>query len=96
MSHKNLKRFYDSRHWKRTRLYVLTRDRGVCKECGKVGNHVHHIKPLTIYNVDNYDVALNPDNLELLCTSCHTAKHSKGSKREDVDFDAQGNLIKRK
>lgn len=39
---------------------------------------LHHIKPLDDDTVGDPDVAYNPDNLEILCHSCHNAEHDKG------------------
>jgi len=96
MSSDNLNKFYHSARWKKTRNFIKAKYHGVCAECGLRGNEVHHIKPLTVANIDDYNISLNPDNLVLLCTSCHNAKRSVGSVREDLFFDDNGNVLPRK
>lgn len=69
--------FYSSRKWLAVRDTVRKRDGMVCQKCGKdvVGRYiVDHIKPLTMSNYKDYDVAYNLDNLQLLCISCHNNK----------------------
>lgn len=54
---------------------------GVCARCGGVFDvdelRPHHIEPLTLENVDDPHVALNPDNIEVLCHACHNAVHAR-------------------
>jgi len=55
---------------------VHVRDRGVCQNrvngalCGKKGNHVHHIVPLSRGGVTRLS------NLILFCEDCHKRRHS--------------------
>ena len=93
---KEIDKFYHSAKWKRCRAYVVSLHRGVCQRCGMPGTEVHHIIPLTIDNVNDPFIALNPDNLELLCKSCHDMERRKyDDVRGDLKFDEQGNLVKR-
>ena len=48
------------------------------------GEQVHHKIRLTPDNLADPAVALNWDNLELLCTACHQEEH-KGKKRWTTD-----------
>jgi len=90
----NVRRFYQSKLWKSVRQRVRYKHRGICEECGNAGWEVHHIIPLTESNVDDPDISINEKNLQLLCTSCHDAKRSQEEvTREDVAFDADGNLV---
>jgi 5-methylcytosine-specific restriction protein A len=68
--------YYQSRHWKATRLEALTRDNFQCQPCkrqGRVksGNIGDHIEPLKqggskeVYNV------------ECSCSKCHAVKSAK-------------------
>lgn len=41
----------------------------------KPGVEVHHIEELTPMNIHRPEVALNMDNLVLLCRECHKARH---------------------
>lgn len=58
---------------------------------------MHHKIPLTPENIYNPEITLNWDNLELLCSSCHSIEHNKKYEaiREDVMFDENGDLVKR-
>lgn len=74
-------RFYTSRAWKDLRAYIIKERGGLCESCLKQGiikaaDVVHHIKPVTAENVNDPEIALNPDNLMALCTECHAAIHS--------------------
>lgn len=62
---------------------------GLCECCLKAGIIkagviVHHKVHLTPDNIDNPEVALNPDNLMLVCRDCHAKLHGK-TKRYKVD-----------
>ena len=66
-------RFYTSHEWRRIRNHCIARDRGL--DLGVEGYEihdritVHHMNPMTIEDVSNY----NPDILdpEFLITTCH-------------------------
>lgn len=69
--------FYESEKWQKLRNEIRKRDKMTCKMCGNpiTGKCiVDHIIPLTKENVNDWDIAYNPDNLQLLCISCHNAK----------------------
>lgn len=65
-------------------MFILTRDHYLCQTClrkGKlsIANTVHHIKPLEDYP----ELALDEENLESICPSCHNKEHpEKGRGRE--------------
>ena len=87
-------KFYSSTRWKRAQRYIKTKYRGLCQECGKAGWEVHHIKPLTPFNLNDESIALSEDDLTLLCTSCHNAERSGNYYvRKGLMFDDEGNLI---
>ncbi len=88
-----LERFYKSDSWHLARAIVIARANGLCEKCGKVGSEVHHIVHLTIENVDDVSVSINPKNLILLCKDCHNKEHHRFGKFTDYSFDADGNLI---
>lgn len=60
---------------------------------------VHHKKHLDANSIEDASVALNWDNLELLCIRCHNQEHIPlierrvSEIREDVKFDDDGNII---
>lgn len=69
--------FYRSNKWKRTREHIIRRD-GQCTSCGTHDHlQVHHIISIT----DAPHLALDPDNLTTLCSTCH-ARESNTTKRE--------------
>ncbi|PLR93200.1 HNH endonuclease [Bacillus sp. T33-2] len=68
--------FYKSTAWEKCRDVVLRRDHYLCQECYRnkkvtPADLVHHIVEL----LNDWDMALDPDNLESLCHSCHNRKH---------------------
>ncbi|MFA5283922.1 MAG: HNH endonuclease [Bacilli bacterium] len=64
---------------------------GRCERCGGIGQEVHHRQRVTIENVEDASVSLNPENLELLCKDCHNKEHQRF--RKEMLFDAEGNII---
>lgn len=85
---KKTKAFYKSAAWLKCRKLVLKRDYYLCQPCLRDGklttaDAVHHIKPLEDYP----ELALDMDNLESICNSCHNKEHPEkggGSKKEPV------------
>ena len=47
------------------------------------GEEVHHKIRLTPENISNPAIALNWDNLELLCKKCHMEEHTRRRWRAD-------------
>ena len=66
--------FYRSREWRRTRNEIIIRDEGC--DLGIIGRdifdriYVHHMNPIEIVDMDNYDLLLDPEFL--ICTSFDT------------------------
>lgn len=73
-----LDKFYHSGPWRKVRKIIVKHYLGLCQECGATGSEVHHKIPLTVDNVNDPMISLNPDNLTLLCKSCHDAIRSEG------------------
>ena len=70
------KDFYNSTPWKRVRSLKLSRD-PLCEPCKREGRTmaattVHHKLPLT----ERPDLALDLENLESICASCHSRHHA--------------------
>lgn len=104
------KAFYNSKAWQSCRdSYISQRtvvDGGMCEDCKEEpGEELHHIKELTVANIDNSDITLNHDNLMWLCKDCHFKAHRKliveGFNRRKVKtilndagyyFDDDGNI----
>lgn len=86
MSEKFSRAFYNSVAWKTTREAYKKSKGGLCEDClekGLItpGAEVHHINPLTPDNITDTSVSLNWDNLCLLCSSCHHARHNSPQRR---------------
>ena len=88
--------FYFSPAWRNMRVYILKRDKYLCRDCLDKGlfvpaEEVHHIVPLTAKNINNTDITLSEDNLISLCRLWHRARHtynnSRRNRRYTVDDD---------
>lgn len=77
-------KFYNSREWIEMRSFIFQRDKAICKNCSSliIGRYaVHHIIHITMENIHDPSITLNPDNLELLCAECHNKHHKKKIKK---------------
>lgn len=68
-------RFYHTDEWRRLRALVIARDGSRCASCRRPIRReedltVDHVKPRSRYP----ELALNPDNLQVLCRRCNSAK----------------------
>lgn len=82
--------FYNSSAWRACRESYWRQAGGLCEDClknGRItkGEEVHHITELSLDNIGNPAVTLNPDNLVLLCHDCHMKRHAKTQRRYMVD-----------
>lgn len=77
---KEIDTFYHSKAW-RDLSYLLRLKSGKCQRCGRVADmkqlHAHHKVLLTPSNVNDTTISLNPDNIEILCNSCHDEEHNR-------------------
>ena len=76
------RKFYNSDKWKHCRdVYIQERlltDGGMCERCHEqAGAELHHIEHLSIFNINDTNITLNPDNLMWLCKDCHFAMHKE-------------------
>ena len=88
------RKFYHSTAWiKTSKAYAASRFY-ICEICWKPAKQyvVHHKKHLTPENINDPYIALNWDNLQLLCTECHNQIHKTKSSRQ-VIFDSTGQVI---
>ena len=92
--------FYNSKAWKDCREGYIQSVNGLCERClanGKYtpGYELHHKVWLTPENINDPYITLGWDNLEFLCSSCHSVEHMTKYKatRDDVMFDSEGQLI---
>ncbi len=74
---KSLKAFYNCDEWQCVREQVLTDADNTCGDCGALAEEVHHIIFLTLENVNDYTISLNPKNLIALCHQCHNKRHGR-------------------
>lgn len=91
------KEFYHSKAWKRlSRAFLLSKNY-ICERCGGPAEIAHHKIYLTVENLFDPDISLNPDNLEALCKNCHNAEHfgTGGATAAGLAFDESGNLIQK-
>ena len=80
------RRFYSSKAWQDCRNEYAKRRHYLCENCLRKGIYrpgeiVHHVIELDPINIENPEVALNFDNLELLCRECHSAIHDNAGGR---------------
>lgn len=76
------KGFYGSKTWQHCRLAYAKSVGNLCEECLKenkvtAGEIVHHKIHLTPENIKDPDIALNWNNLELVCRECHKKLHEE-------------------
>lgn len=68
---KEYKNYLLSKQWLELRLDILTNRGGKCEECGSKNKiQVHHLTYKNIFNEE-------PEDLILLCRSCHELEHKK-------------------
>ncbi len=77
------RKFYKSKAWQVCRAaYIAWRvlvDSGLCECCGKEpGYIVHHEIQLTPENINDPEVALNPEYLSYECKACHDLHEGHG------------------
>jgi len=82
------KQFYSSKQWQDCRNAYARSRRNLCEICLengllKYGEIVHHKVHLSDENFSDPSVALDWNNLQLLCRDCHAKQHS--GKRYKVD-----------
>ena len=73
-------KFYKTSVWMKCAKAYKNSKGGLCERCWSKGlivpgEEVHHKIKLTPDNVNDPAVALNWDNLELLCKNCHLEEH---------------------
>ena len=87
-----LQRFYGSKRWHDLRTVLIIQRHGICARCGKDFSSdtsqliAHHKEHLTDETLKDPEVAVNPDNVEIVCAKCHAHYHpEKGfTKRKQV------------
>ena len=87
-----LQRFYASKRWRDLRQVLIVQRHGICDRCGKDFSFdtseliAHHKEHLTDESLADPDVAVNPDNIEIVCQKCHAHYHTErgATKRKQV------------
>lgn len=87
-----LQRFYASKRWRDLRQVLIIQRHGICARCGKDFSDdtsqliAHHLEHLTDDTLKDPAVAVNPENVEIVCQKCHAHYHpEKGfTKRKQV------------
>lgn len=78
--------FYKSEAWRSLRRALIQERGTVCPVCHRDYMAdtskliAHHIQELTPDTVHDASIALNPDNVELICFDCHNAAHKRFGK----------------
>ena len=82
-------RFYTSKDWRRTSRAKLQAVGYKCEarleHCTRLAVEVHHIKP--IQTPEGWDLRLDWDNLEAVCTACHNGRHPEKLLRRRASAD---------
>lgn len=88
-----LQRFYGSKRWRDLRDMLVIQRHGICERCGRNYSDdtsmltAHHKEHLTDDTLKDPQVAVNPENIEILCARCHALQHrTRGfiKKRKEV------------
>lgn len=73
--------FYCRKEWLQLAQACKINSGGYCARCGNVFDiselRPHHKIELTLDNIDDVNISLNPDNVEVLCHDCHNLQHNR-------------------
>lgn len=80
------RKFYSSKAWQDCRNEYAKRRHHLCEDCLKRGIYkpgtiVHHKIEIDPVTIEKPEIALNFNNLELLCRDCHAARHEQSGGR---------------
>ena len=75
-------RFYNSTEWRILSSKRLQDDNYICAMCGGVATEVDHIK--AIQTPEGWELRLDYNNTQSLCTVCHNHKHDRFKKRRPI------------
>ena len=76
------RQFYSSKAWQDCRNEYAKRRQHLCENCLRKGIYkpgviVHHKIEIDPVTIERPEIALNFDNLELLCRECHAEAHDQ-------------------
>lgn len=80
------RKFYSSKAWQDCRNEYAKRRNYLCEDCLRRGIYrpgviVHHIIEIDPVTIEKPEIALNFENLELLCRECHDRRHEQSGGR---------------
>jgi len=92
------KAFYSSKRWQDCRNGYARSVSYLCENClrrgiYKPGEIVHHRIEIDPVTINNPEVALNWDNLELLCRECHAEAHDERKKDRRYIIGTDGKIF---
>ena len=98
MAQQFAKQFYSSKAWQDCRNNYAAMRGHLCENCMrrgiyKPGEIVHHRIEIGPVTINNPEVALNWNNLELLCRECHAEAHDGRKKDRRYTIDADGKIF---
>lgn len=88
MSTGDIHRFYCTKEWLVFREIIInerSKNGTICEECGRMIDkpndiHIHHTPiELTLSNYLDKTISLNPDNVKMVCKTCHDKLHDRFS-----------------
>lgn len=92
-----LQRFYASKRWRDLRTALVVERHGVCDRCGKDFSDdtskliAHHKEHLTDETLKDPAVAVDPQNIEIVCQKCHAHYHAeRGATKKKQVFIVYG------
>ena len=87
--------FYNSEFWDLVRAAYYKHANGLCEDCKRPGEIVHHMIHLTPQNIHDPHITLDWSNLKLVCRECHSKYHPKGktNQNERYSVDENGNIL---
>lgn len=92
------KAFYSSKAWQDCRNSYAAKRMHLCERClargiYRPGDIVHHVIEITPETINKPEIALNHDNLRLLCRDCHAEVHKTSSRGRRYLFGENGEVI---
>lgn len=98
MAREFARQFYSSALWQDCRNGYAASRGHLCENCLargiiRSGEIVHHVIELDPINIERPEVALNWDNLRLLCRECHAEEHDKRNKGRRYVIGSDGEII---
>ena len=81
--------FYASKAWRELTYNLKIERGGKCERCGARPLHFssligHHKIELNNDNVDDPNIALNPNSIEIICHRCHDKEHYRFGNKQNV------------